>query len=577
MKLIAKLKSFKQYFGMTAELLNNDGDVIDTITIGEDGKGKKLKFKFDEDDLNGSNNVELVFADNNGNDKNFESGDDTFDMNPDDQDFDVTIKSNKKKTKAKIKLIGDELSDEDTTGPVFTSGATATASETITAGTTVYTATATDDSPPVSFSLSGTDAGSFSISAQGQVSINASPDFATKSSYSFNVVGTDAVGNSTTQAVALSITQTPVGDTINLTTFQDVYDDATGTTVNGAGVQTPRTERLSSLDNAIVGTAGELGQADSLSDPSTSDSDTLTIATSAAASNLQNSLAAVQNITNVENLVVNASNDDSAAPDFAQVIQTDSLDINGFFTANVALANFFDSAQISSFDFSGSTNPNIGFTVNPATNAVQAFSNEPLTLIGSPGADTLIASLAAVTAIGGAGDDTINGSTNAASTIEGGNGQDTVTLTATNAATDFVDYNGITLETNDTDITGFIGFNNAVNAAQDQHDILRFDASTYTNYTAGTQVTQRAVADIFNVLGTAAADNVFLVDNLAAVLANAAVNFGNLSLHGKSWLLLDNTNGQIHYAADGNFNNSQDIGSIDDFANFVAQQNVNIV
>ena len=101
MKLIAKLKSFKQYFGMTAELLNNDGDVIDTITIGEDGKGKKLKFKFDEDDLNGSNNVELVFADNNGNDKNFESGDDTFDMNPDDQDFDVTIKSNKKSNKAK--------------------------------------------------------------------------------------------------------------------------------------------------------------------------------------------------------------------------------------------------------------------------------------------------------------------------------------------------------------------------------------------------------------------------------------------------------------------------------------------
>ena len=574
MKLTAKLKSFEKYFGMTAELLNDDGDVIDTITIGEDGNGKKLKFKFDEDDLNGSDKVELVFADNNGNDRNFESGNDTFDMSPDDQDFDVTIKSNKKKTKAKIKLKGDELSDEDTTGPVFTSGATATASETITAGTTVYTATATDDSPPVSFSLSGTDAGSFSISAQGQVSINASPDFATKSSYSFNVVGTDAAGNSTTQAVALSITQAPivVGDTINLTTFQDVYDEATGTTVNG-GVQTPRAERLSTLNNAIVGTAGELGQNDSLSDPSTSDSDTLTIATSAAANNLQNSLATVQNITNVENLVVNATNDNSAAPNFAQVSQTDSLDINGFFTANVALANFFDSAQISSFDFSGSTNPTIGFTVNPATNAVQTFSNEPLNFTGSPGNDTFIASIASATMIGGNGADTMTGSTSSSTYMAGGNGTDTLNLVAANAAQDTISYQGITNAINRNDVTNFVGFLDAANnPTRTVHDILEFDDDTVTNFTAGATIQQKNFNQLQNLLGTPAADNHILFD---------ANTNRNLAAHGKSWIAINTGTGAVLFSQDGNFAaNAEQIGTITftgAAADFLSNEQITVV
>ena len=557
MKLTAKLKSFKKYFGMTAELLNNDGDVIDTITISENGAGKKLKFNFDEDDLKGSNKVEIVFEDNNGANKNFEKGEDTFDMSPDDQDFDVTIKSNKKKAKAKLKLKGDKVSGAgDTTGPVFTSGATATASENITAGTTVYTASATDDSPPVSFSLSGTDAGSFSISAQGQVSINASPDFATKPSYSFNVVGTDAAGNSTTQAVALFITQTPVGDTINLTTFQDVYDEATGTTINGLGVQTPRTERLSSLNNAVVGTAGELNFLDSLSDPSTTDNDTLTIATSAAGNNLQTSLAFVQNLTNLENLVVNASNDDSTTVNFSTVTGTDRLDINGFFTGNVALANFFDNAQISSFDFGGSTNTSIGFTVNPATNAFQTFSNEPLNFTGSPGNDTFIASIAAATMVGGNGNDTMTGSTSSSTYMAGGNGIDTLTLVAANAAQDTISYQGITSFNNQNSVKNFVGFLDAANnPTRTVHDILEFDDDTVTNFTAGATIQQKTFAQLQNLLGTAQADNHILFD--------ATPNTFNLAAHGKSWIAIDNGSGEIFFSQDGNFAaNAEPIGKI---------------
>ena len=97
----------------------------------------------------------------------------------------------------------------------------------------------------------------------------------------------------------------------------------------------------------------------------------------------------------------------------------DSLDINGFYTADVTLQDFFDSAQISSFDFSGATNPNVGFTVNPlANNTVQTFSNEELSFIGSPGNDDFRGSVASMTAIGGAGNDTIHSSTNSSSYID---------------------------------------------------------------------------------------------------------------------------------------------------------------
>ena len=590
-KLKSKIKGFKSLTGMTAQVFNEDGDLLDTINLND--SKSKLKFKFDKDDaLQGQNNADLTIklTDTNGDAINLETADgNELDLNSDEQTFSATIKGNKKKGKAKFTPTGSSNEVVDTDAPVFTSPDASSVSESTAPGTVIYDADATDAST-LSFSLSGTDAGSFSIdSATGQVSINASPDFDSKSSYSFDVVATDAAGNSSSQTVALSVTETPelTGDTINLTTFQDVYDDATGTTVNG-GVQTPRAERLSSLDNSIVGTAGELGQNDSLSDPSTSDSDTLTIATSAANSSLENSLATVQNITNVENLLVNASNDDSTTFDFSQVIGMDSLDINGFYTADVTLQDFFDSAQISSFDFSGATNPNVGFTVDPlANNTVQTFSNEELSFVGSTGNDDFRGSVASMTAIGGAGNDTIHSSTNSSSYIEGGNGIDDVRLfnqagqidannALQNGATDTVSYKGITSDNNATNVQLFVGFGNTDNAAEDQHDILEFDAITNTNFTAGAPVIQRTVDQVTNVLGQNGANNVFLVDTAAAI-ANA-----DLRQHNTSWLALDDT-GALLYSADGNFANAEQIGSLTfggtngAFTDFVASENVSIV
>ena len=102
------------------------------------------------------------------------------------------------------------INDLDESAPTITSGDTATAlDENSGAGQIVYTATATDTddiSNGVTFSLSGADAGSFTIdSSTGEVTLTGDPDFETKPSYSFDVVATDAASNSSTQAVTLAI------------------------------------------------------------------------------------------------------------------------------------------------------------------------------------------------------------------------------------------------------------------------------------------------------------------------------------------------------------------------------------
>ena len=63
--------------------------------------------------------------------------------------------------------------------PVITSSATASAEENVSTSTVVYTATATDiDSPTITYSLSGTDAGLFNIDATtGEVTFKAAPNY----------------------------------------------------------------------------------------------------------------------------------------------------------------------------------------------------------------------------------------------------------------------------------------------------------------------------------------------------------------------------------------------------------------
>ena len=101
----------------------------------------------------------------------------------------------------------------DEVAPVFSSGTSASVTENVAAATLVYTAVASDPatdggpSNPLVYSLGGTDAAAFTLTAgSGAVTINASPNFETQSSYSFDVTATDAAGNATTQTVTLSVT-----------------------------------------------------------------------------------------------------------------------------------------------------------------------------------------------------------------------------------------------------------------------------------------------------------------------------------------------------------------------------------
>ncbi len=78
--------------------------------------------------------------------------------------------------------------------------------ENVTAGSSVYTASATDASGPITYSLTGTNATDFSINAtSGVVTINQSPDYESQTSYSFTVVASDGFGNDASQVVSVSV------------------------------------------------------------------------------------------------------------------------------------------------------------------------------------------------------------------------------------------------------------------------------------------------------------------------------------------------------------------------------------
>ena len=135
-------------------------------------------------------------------------------------------------------VLGAGGAPADTTPPVFTSGDTATPiAENSGAGQTVYTAAATDDSLPVTYSLKATgDHAAFSINAStGAVTLTANPDYETQASYSFTVIATDAAGNASEQAVTLSITDvdeaapTLVSAAVNGTSLVLTYSESLAT------------------------------------------------------------------------------------------------------------------------------------------------------------------------------------------------------------------------------------------------------------------------------------------------------------------------------------------------------------
>ncbi len=124
--------------------------------------------------------------------------------------------------------------------PVISSASTASVNEGVAAGTTVYTAVAADPGGgTVTYTLAGADSSAFTInSTTGVVTINASPDFETKSTYDFTVKAADPSGLFNTEAVTLSINDLP--PVINSGTTASVNEGVgAGTTVYTAVAADP--------------------------------------------------------------------------------------------------------------------------------------------------------------------------------------------------------------------------------------------------------------------------------------------------------------------------------------------------
>ncbi|WP_206668787.1 cadherin domain-containing protein [Lacisediminimonas profundi] len=126
------------------------------------------------------------------------------------------------------------INNVDEVAPTITSSSTATAiNENSGAGQVVYTAIATDTadtSAGVTYSLSGTDAGLFTINATtGAVTLMGNPDYETKSSYSFNVVANDGATTASQQVVTLAINNVDeVAPTITSSTTATAINENSG-------------------------------------------------------------------------------------------------------------------------------------------------------------------------------------------------------------------------------------------------------------------------------------------------------------------------------------------------------------
>jgi len=104
-----------------------------------------------------------------------------------------------------ITLAINDIEEADLTPPAITSSDTAAAvDENSGAGQIIYTVTSDDST--ATYSLSGTDSASFTISeTSGEVTLTNNPDFESQSTYSFIVTATDTANNSATLTITLAI------------------------------------------------------------------------------------------------------------------------------------------------------------------------------------------------------------------------------------------------------------------------------------------------------------------------------------------------------------------------------------
>ena len=104
-KIKTVLPGFKRLFGMTAEVYNEAGEILQSVELNN--SRKRFSFKFNKKDaFQGSKKAKLSIKliDNNGDDFNFSAkGGKQFDLDADEQTFTSSIRDNKKRGRAKLK------------------------------------------------------------------------------------------------------------------------------------------------------------------------------------------------------------------------------------------------------------------------------------------------------------------------------------------------------------------------------------------------------------------------------------------------------------------------------------------
>ena len=351
----------------------------------------------------------------------------------------------------------------------------------------------------------------------------------------------------------------PEANRITLTTFEDIYSNALGGQVIG-GTFTPNNERFTAGQDVVTAAAGTLGQNDNLNDATTGDNDQLRVTTTAG-NTLQAAVAGVSSVVGLENLIVSATNDASTEADLSKFSGLSSVQAEGSFSNRLELKNYLSSGA-TTFDFSGVNTG--GVNISNANRGTDTAS--PLTLIGSRANDILEANIGTATLRGGLGDDTIRGSQVNGVYANGGQGVDAITLLDNNIR-DTIALQNITSFDDRDNVTNFAGALNNAN-----FDLLEFNASTYTNYAAGSPVQVVNAAQAAAAAAAGAGQNMFVVDTLAEIFQLNASN------QGTSWLAYANDFDRIYYSANGDFSsNQQFIATLIDVDNNLTAQNISIV
>ena len=259
----------------------------------------------------------------------------------------------------------------DTISPVFSSGATGSVDENAAISTVVYTAVATDaGGSTVTYSLSGTDAASFNINATtGAVTLKASADYETKTSYSFNVVASDGItAHNATKAVVVSVN--------NLNDNAPVFTSgATGSVDENAAISTvvytaaaTDADNLGALTYSLSGTDASLLNIDSATGAVTlkASADYETKASYSFDVKVSDGLAA-HDVTKAVVVSVNNLNDN--APVFTSG-STGSVDENAPTTTVIYTAAATDADNLGALTYSLSGTDAAALNIDSATGAV---------------------------------------------------------------------------------------------------------------------------------------------------------------------------------------------------------------